>query len=94
MVVVILRFHSTLYYIYGCESCFFRKTQKLEDNNTKSDAVTHASVRPTHAPSWEEMVTLGVDAKTAEDESNQICLYMIYFLIEIKLILLEIYFCF
>ncbi|XP_060578931.1 coiled-coil domain-containing protein 33-like isoform X2 [Ruditapes philippinarum] len=45
------------------------KTKKLEDNNTKSDAVTHTSVRPTHAPSWEEMVTLNINQKTAEDET-------------------------
>ncbi|XP_045214999.2 coiled-coil domain-containing protein 33-like isoform X2 [Mercenaria mercenaria] len=44
------------------------KTKKLEDSNKKSSAVTHASVRPTHSPSWEEMVTLNLDEKTAEDE--------------------------
>lgn len=47
-----------------------RKTKSMEDGNKKSHVVTHASVRPTHVPTWEEMLTLNLDEKTAEDESN------------------------
>ncbi|KAL4239346.1 Coiled-coil domain-containing protein 33 [Mactra antiquata] len=44
------------------------KTKKSEDSGTKNGVSTHPSSRPTHSPSWEEMIRLDVDAKTAEDE--------------------------
>ncbi|XP_052782992.1 coiled-coil domain-containing protein 33-like isoform X2 [Mya arenaria] len=43
------------------------KTKTGEDRNKKSPAVTH-STRPTHTPSWEEMVSIHVDEKQAQDE--------------------------
>lgn len=54
------------------KTVLFSKTKLQEDGSKKSTAVTHASIRPTHSPSWEEMVTLNIDEKTAEDQSINI----------------------
>ena len=48
---------------------FYRKTKKDADLDKKTGIVTHVSQRPTHSPSWEEMVTLNLNEKS-EDESK------------------------
>ncbi|KAK7113750.1 coiled-coil domain-containing protein 33-like [Littorina saxatilis] len=45
------------------------KTRHDDDVGAKARAKTHASVRPTHVPSWEELVSLEIDDAKAENEA-------------------------
>ena len=47
-----------------------RKTKHDDDVGLKARAKTHASVRPTHVPSWEEMISVEIDDAKAENEGD------------------------
>ena len=53
-----------------CDCYICRKTERDEDNNKKTGVTTHVSVRPTHSPAWLEMLTLNLDDKKADNESE------------------------
>ncbi|XP_071130011.1 coiled-coil domain-containing protein 33-like isoform X3 [Mytilus edulis] len=44
------------------------KSKTDDDKNVKTGASTHTSLRPTTAPSWEELVTVNFEEKSAADE--------------------------
>ncbi|CAG2198416.1 unnamed protein product [Mytilus edulis] len=44
------------------------KSKTDDDTNVKTGAATHTSLRPTTAPSWEELVTVNFEEKSAADE--------------------------
>lgn len=48
----------------------FRKSKTDDDKNVKTGASTHTSLRPTTAPSWEELVTVNFEEKSAADEGS------------------------
>ncbi|KAL8610514.1 hypothetical protein ACOMHN_060434 [Nucella lapillus] len=45
------------------------KTRHDDDMSLKARAKTHAVVKPTHTPSWEEMLTVQIDDAKAENEA-------------------------
>ncbi|KAK7506446.1 hypothetical protein BaRGS_00002558 [Batillaria attramentaria] len=45
------------------------KTKHDDDVGLKARAKTHAAVRPTHAPSWEEMISVELDDAKSESEA-------------------------
>lgn len=49
---------------------FCRKTKHDDDIGVKARAKTHAVVRPTHVPSWEEMISVEVDEPKSENEGK------------------------
>lgn len=51
-----------------CLSVFPRKTKHEDDVGLKARAKTHAVVRPTHVPSWEEMICVEIDDVKSENE--------------------------
>jgi len=55
------------YLVLVCPLC--RKMKNEEEKGSKSGAVTH-STRASHAPCWEEMVTVSVDEDRAPDEGR------------------------
>ena len=55
--------------------CPCRKTKHDDDVGLKARAKTHAAVRPTHVPSWEEMISVEIDDAKAENEGDLIITY-------------------
>lgn len=41
--------------------------RKKKSDEDQTGAVTHASLRPTSSPSWEEMITTTMDSSEARD---------------------------
>ena len=47
-----------------------RKTKPEDEKKVKVQSRTHCTIHPTHAPAWEEMITMELDEKKAPDESE------------------------